>query len=329
MRRTFTTVFVTLGAAVFILAPWLVDDYTLGTVSRMLSLGLLAVSVAVLTGWAGLPTLGQTAPYAVGAYAAATLARNGFTVGPVQIVVAALAAAAFSAVVGVAVVRTRGVVFLMATLAVGELAAAAAARWKAVTGGTDGLAAIPAAQPFWGLEPMIEDSLVYAYVLATAAIVTVVVVLALRYSRAGLLLTASRDNEPRMRASGHPVAGYLYGAYVLAGAIAGVGGALLVTGQRYISPQDIGFEISALVLLAVTIAGTRSLTGAIAAVAVVVAVREWAAATVPGHGPLLLGLLFIASVYLLANGRLTWVRIGLGRAGIGRVKSVLGKAGPV
>jgi branched-chain amino acid transport system permease protein len=327
MRKQFTTVMVALGAAVFMLAPWLVDDYTLGTVSRMLSLGLLAVSVALLTGWVGLPTLGQTAPYAVGAYAAATLARAGVTVGPVQIVVAALAAAAFSAVVGVAVVRTRGVVFLMATLAIGELAAAAAARWKAVTGGTDGLVSIPAAQPFWGAEPLIADSAVYAYVLAVAAIVTIAVALGLRsrvglsrvgLSRVGLLLTASRDNEARMRASGHPVAGYLYGTYVVAGAIAGVGGALLVTGQRYISPQDFGFEISALVLLAVTIAGTRSLAGAIAAVGVVVAVREWAAASVPGQGPLLLGLLFIVSVYVLANGRPTgWLKSILGRAGQG------------
>ena len=75
MRKLFTAILIALGAALFISAPWLVDDYTLGTVSRMLSLGLLGVSVAVLTGWGGLPTLGQTAPYAVGAYAAATLAR--------------------------------------------------------------------------------------------------------------------------------------------------------------------------------------------------------------------------------------------------------------
>jgi branched-chain amino acid transport system permease protein len=228
----------------------------------------------------------------------------------------------------------------MATLAVGELAAAAAARWKAVTGGTDGLAAIPATKPFWGTEPLIEDSAVYAYVLAAAAVVTIVVSLALR-SRGGLLLVASRDNEARMRASGHRVTGYLYGTYVAAGAIAGVGGSLLVTGQRYISPQDVGFEISALVLLAVTIAGTRSLTGAIAAVGVVVAVREWAAASVPGHGPLLLGLLFIASVYLLANGRLRldWLRAGWLKAGQlkagqlkarqpGTLASQPGKAGP-
>ena len=318
MKKALTASATAVGGVLLVLAPWLVDDYTLSTVSRMLSLGMLAVSVTIMTGWCGLPTLGQTAPYAVGAYTAATLARAGLTIGPVQLILAALAAAAFSAVVGVAVVRTRGVVFLMATLAVGELAAAAAARWKAVTGGTDGLPSIPAALPFWGAEPLIDDSAVYTYVLACAAVVTVAVALALR-SRAGMLLAASRDNEARMRASGHPVTGYMFAAYAAAGAVAGVGGALLVTGQRYVSPQDVGFEIAALVLLAVTIAGTKSLAGGIAAVAVVVAVREWAAASVPGHGPLLLGLLFIASVYLLANGRprVRWVRTMLGKAGPG------------
>ncbi len=293
---------VSIAVALLALAPWLVDEYTLSILSRMLSLGLLAVSVALLTGWGGLPTLGQTAPYAVGAYTAATLARAGFTVGPVQIIIAALAAAAFSAVVGVALVRTRGVVFLMTTLAIGELAVAAAARWKTVTGGTDGLAAIPAAQPFWGASPMIEDAAMYAYVLVCSVVVVGGVALALR-SRPGMVLAATRDNEARMRASGHPVTGYLLSAYVFAGAIAGVGGALLATGQRYLSPQDFGFEIAALVLLAVTIAGATSLVGAMAAVGVVIAVREWAAATVPGHGPVLLGLLFVVSVYLLTKGR--------------------------
>lgn len=291
------------AGALLVLAPWLVDGYTLSTFSRMLSLGLLAVSVAVLTGWAGLPTLGQTAPYAVGAYTTATLARAGFTVGPLQIAAAALTAALFAVIVGVAVVRTRGVVFLMTTLAVGELAVAAAARWKSVTGGTDGLAAIPAARPFWGADALIDDAAVYAYALSAAAIVTAAAWLMLR-SRPGLLLRASRDHEARMRASGHAVTGYLLATYVAAGAIAGVGGALLVTGQRYLSPHDFGFEISALVLLAVTIAGTRSLAGAIAAVAAVVAVQEWAATSVPGHGPLLLGLLFIVAVYLTISTRM-------------------------
>ena len=282
-------------------AVWVVDLYTLTVLTRILTLGLLAVSVAILTGIAGLPTLGQVAPFAVGAYTTALLARAGMTVGPVQLAGAGVAAAVFSAAVGLAVLQARGITFLMVTLAVGELTAVAAGQWKSVTGGTDGLAGIPAVQPFWGAEPMVEDRDVYWYVLAVVAIAVAGAWLVLR-SRAGLLVRGSRDHEARMLASGHPVTRYLLVVYTGAGFLAGLGGALLVTGQRYVSPQDIGFEVSALVLLAVVIGGAASLGGALAAVAIIFAVQEWAADALPGQGPLLLGVLFIVAVYLLPDG---------------------------
>jgi branched-chain amino acid transport system permease protein len=289
------------AAAALASAPWLVDGYTLYTLARMMAIGLLAVSVAVLTGTAGLPTLGQVAPYAVGAYTAGLLARAGLSLGPAQLLAAATIAAGFSALVGLAVVRTRGVVCLMVTLAVGELTATAANQLKPITGGTDGLTGIPVAQPFWGTQTMVDDRHLYWYSLAVAATAMVAVALVLR-SPAGRLVRGCRDNEARMLASGHPVTGYLLATYAGAGALAGVGGALLVTAQRYVSPADVGFQVSALVLLAVVIGGATSIWGAVAAAGLVVAVRDWAAANVPGHGPLLLGILFIAAVFALPRG---------------------------
>jgi branched-chain amino acid transport system permease protein len=281
-------------------ATWLADPFTLGAWSRTLSLGLLAASVAVLTGPAGLPSLGQVAPYAVGAYTTALLARAGVVTGPVQLVAAAGAAALFGAIVGVVVVRTRGIVFLMVTLAVAELTAIAADQLT-ITGGSDGLAGIPATRPWWGAAPLEDDRAVYAYTLAVALAALTVTWLVLR-SPAGLLVRGIRDNEPRMRASGHPVTLHLLVTYVASSALAGLGGALLVTGQRYVSPQDVGFEVAALVLLAVTVGGAMSLAGAVAAVAVVESVRTWASVAAPGNGPLLLGLLFITAVYLVPDG---------------------------
>jgi branched-chain amino acid transport system permease protein len=282
-------------------APWLVDGYTLYTLSRVMAIGLLAVSVAVLTGTAGLPTLGQVAPYAVGAYTAGLLARAGWSLGPAQLLAAAVTAAAFSALVGLAVVRTRGVVCLMVTLAVGELTATAADQLKPVTGGTDGLTGIPVARPFWGAPAMVDDRHLYWYSLAVASLAVAAVALVLR-SPAGRLVRGCRDNEARMHASGHPVTLYLLATYAAAGALAGIGGALLVTAQRYVSPADIGFQVSALVLLAVVIGGAASIWGAVVAAGLVVAVRDWAAATVPGHGPLLLGILFVVAVFALPRG---------------------------
>lgn len=296
-RRAAATVavVVALGAA-----TGLVDPFTLGGWSRALALGLLAGSVAVLTGPAGLPSLGQVAPYAVGAYTAALLARAGVTTGPVQLLAAAGAAALFSAIVGVVVVRTRGIVFLMVTLAVAELTAIAAGRLT-LTGGSDGLAGIPATRPWWGAAPLEDDRAVYAYTLTVALTVLGTTWLILR-SRAGLLLRGIREHEPRMRAGGHPVTRYLLVTYTACGAMAGLGGALLSTGQRYVSPQDVGFEVAALTLLAVTLGGAMSLAGSVTAVAVVESVRSWAAVAAPGSGPLLLGLLFVAAVYLVPGG---------------------------
>jgi branched-chain amino acid transport system permease protein len=310
---------VVLAAAVLGGAVFVVDLYTLTVLTRVLSLGLLAVSVAVLTGTAGLPTLGQVAPYAVGAYTAALLGRADITVGPVQVAAAAGTAAAFSVLVGLAVIQSRGVTFLMVSLAVGELTAIAAGQWKSVTGGTDGLAGIPATQPFWGAEPMIDDRDVYGYVLAVTTLVVLAAYLVLR-TPAGLLVRGCRDNEARMRASGHPVTRYLLTVYIASGIVAGIGGALLVTGQRYVSPSDLGFEIAALVLLAVVIGGATSIAAALAAVGAIVAVREWAAGAIPGHGPLLLGVLFVVAVYLLPTGLAGLLRSVLARITLRRAR---------
>ncbi|MEU2069123.1 branched-chain amino acid ABC transporter permease [Streptomyces anulatus] len=286
---------------VLISLPALLDAYSISLAGSALALGLLAVSVTILTGYAGLPTLGQTAPFAVGAYATANLAEAGWTVGPVQIVLSALAAAVFSAVVGPAVIRARGTTVLMITLAIGELTGAVVNQLKSVTGGADGLVGFPATRALWGGEGMLEESELYNYALVVAVVAVSVTLLVLR-SPAGKLLTGTRGAEARMRASGHPVGRYLLVAHICAGALAGVGGSLMVTVQQYLSPADVGFEIAAFALLAVVIGGTTSVIGALLGAGLIVATRDWVAGSWPGHGPLLLGVLFVATVYVLPRG---------------------------
>ncbi|WP_329206461.1 ABC transporter permease [Streptomyces sp. NBC_00683] len=299
--------------AVLIALPGMLDAYSISLAGSALALGLLAVSVTILTGYAGLPTLGQTAPFAVGAYATANLAEAGWTIGPVQIVLSALAAAVFSVVTGPAVIRARGTTVLMITLAIGELSGAVINQIKSVTGGADGLVGFPATQALWGGEGMFEESELYTYALVVAVVAVTVTLLVLR-SPAGKLLTGTRGAEARMRASGHPVGRYLLVAHICAGALAGVGGSLMVTVQQYLSPADVGFEIAAFALLAAVIGGTTSVIGALMGAGLIVATRDWVAGSWPGHGPLLLGALFVATVYLLPRG-LAGLRGGPGRDG--------------
>lgn len=288
-----------LGYAVAV--PWLVDTYTTSVLARTLVLALVGVSVALLTGLAGLPTLGQTGPFAAGAYASALVAMHVSSVGMVQVLTGALAGGLFALLTVPLVVYARGVVVLMITLAIGELTVTAASRWSAVTGGTDGLAGIPPIQPVWGMAALDGDRARYLYTLVVVGVVIAAVVMVLR-TPAGLLLRASRDDEGRMRASGHRVTGYLAVAFTAAGAVAGVGGSLLVTAQQYVSPADFGFDVSALLLLGVVIGGATSIGGAIAGTALVIAVRDWLSGLLPGHAPLLLGGLFVLTAYLFPRG---------------------------
>jgi branched-chain amino acid transport system permease protein len=285
--------------------PFLVDDYTASLLARALVLGLVAVSVALLTGVAGLPTLGQTAPFAAGAYACAVVnlhATSGSPpIGAESLLIGALAGTALAAATAPLIIHARCVVVLMITLAVGELAATTAGRWKAVTGGTDGLIGLTSVPALWGTPVLDTDKARYWFALATVVVVLGLTVLALR-TPAGALLRASRDHEGRMRASGHPVTAYLFAVVVLAGAIAGVAGSLLVTVQQYVSPADFGFDTSALLLLAVVIGGAESLGGAIAGTAVIIAVRDWLSGLLPGQAPILLGTLFVLTAYLLPRG---------------------------
>jgi branched-chain amino acid transport system permease protein len=250
---------------------------------------------------AGLPTLGQTAPFAAGAYTCAVLGPHTGSVGVTLLVAGAVAGAVLAALTLPLVVPARGVVALMITLAVGELAVVAAGRWKSVTGGTDGLAGMPGVRPFWGLSVLPDDRARYLYALVVVAAVVALVAAALR-SPAGLLLRACRDDEARLRASGHPVAAYLSVALVAAGAIAGVAGSLLVTVQQYVSPADFGFDVAALLLLGVVIGGVGSVAGAFAGTALVIFGRDWLSGLLPGHAPVLLGALFVATAYAFPNG---------------------------
>nr|WP_232246667.1 branched-chain amino acid ABC transporter permease [Kitasatospora mediocidica] len=290
-----------LTALALFVVPAVLDDGTLAMLAPAAALGLPAVGVSVLTGRAGLPTLGQGAPFAVGAYATALLARAGLTVGPLQLLAAALAGALFALLTGPVVVRARGATALMITLALGELVATAAGRWTSVTGGTDGLAGIPAVRLWWGGAPLTDDTALYRYLVVVTALALGATVLVLG-SPLGLLLAGSRDHEERMRAAGHRVGAALLAACTGAGALAGLGGALLVTEQSYVSPADVGFGTSSLVLLAAVLGGIGSPLGALAGAVLVVVVRDQLAARWPGHGPLLLGALFVAAVYLLPDG---------------------------
>jgi branched-chain amino acid transport system permease protein len=155
--------------------------------------------------------------------------------------------------------------------------------------------------PVWGLPELRLDGLVYLWVLAVFLVLFAVVAVVVR-APFGLALRGVRDNEARLRAAGYPVGRYLLGAYTIAGALAGSAGALWVSTQRFVSPSDLGFTVSALALIAVVLGGLGSMWGAVAGTALVVFTRDLVGSHLSGRGLLLLGTVFVLAVYLLPRG---------------------------
>ena len=291
-----------LGVVVWLVfLPFGASAYTVGVVGRVLTFGVFVASVDLLVGIAGLPSLGHGAFFGIGAYAAALLARDVTAVGPAQLAIAAAIGAVAAGVTGIVTVRSRGIYFLMLTLAIGELARQLADSWTSLTGGTDGLTGVPPLQLVPGGRPVVIAGHVYWYVLAVTALAYGLIAV-IRASAFGQALKGMRDNEDRMRALGYSVTGLKLAALAVAGGFAGLAGSLWLTQLRFVSPADVGFTTSAVALVCVAIGGRGSLWGAFAATAVVVVVRDELGTVIGGRGPLVLGLTFIAVVYLLPRG---------------------------
>ncbi|MDX3587661.1 branched-chain amino acid ABC transporter permease [Streptomyces europaeiscabiei] len=283
-----------LAAAPAVLAP-----YPVSAMTRMLAFAVLVLGVDLLTGVTGLPTLGQAAYFGVGAYTAVLVGVHGTSDAMVQVLAALVMGLLAAAVTGWVAVRAGGLVFLMLTLAIGETVHQVADTWSAV-GGSNGLAGMPPISLFGG-SPLVVAGFVYWWALAVAVLVFAVVALVVR-SPYGRTLRGIRDNEARMRALGYRPALARYGVFCLAGAVAGVAGALWAQQARFVSPGDMGFEVAALALLSVVIGGAGSLWGPCLGAALVLLVRDNLSASIGGHGPLVLGAVFVAVVFLLPRG---------------------------
>jgi branched-chain amino acid transport system permease protein len=279
--------------------PVFVDPFTANTLSRILVFALFAVSLDLLVGITGLPSLGHAAYFGIGAYTAGLVSIHWTSEAPVPVLLGAVAGAVAAASTGWLAVRSGGVYFLMLTLAIGELVHQLAQRLTGVTGGSNGLFGIPSVRV--GGEPLTLAGLVYWYVLVVAVLGFLALWL-VAHSPFGGVLRGIRDNEPRMRSLGYSPFRYKFVAFAIAGGFAGLAGGLLAGLVRIVNPTDTGFTTSALILLAVVLGGAGTLWGPVLGAAVVVLVRDTFGPQLDGHGPLLLGAVFVVAVYVLPRG---------------------------
>lgn len=289
-------------ALVLLLAalPFLVATYPVSVAARVLTFALLVVSVDMLTGLTGLPSLGQIAYFGVGAYTAGLVAIHWTTNVFAQLGAGVLAAAVVALATGALAVRTGGIVFLMVTLAIGELTHRVADGLTLV-GASNGLAGIPAPTVLPGGEPLLLVAYTYWWALAVFALGFAVAVLVSK-SPLGRSMRAVRESPSRVAALGQSTYSVKLFAFVLAGAVAGAAGTAFTAHSRFVAPGDLAFSVSALALLSVVLGGAGTLWGPVLGATVVVLVRDVVSGYVAGHGELILGVLFVVAVFLLPRG---------------------------
>lgn len=284
--------------AALVLLPFVLPRFTISTLTQILAFAVLCLSLHLLMGWTGIMSLGQAAYFGVAAYAVGQTALQVTTSAPILLLVGAGAGALAAALTGWFIVRSSGGYLLMITIAIGELFARAAQSWRGITGGDDGLARIPFTT-LGGLTLIRNDLYWYALAVFVACLCLLYLV---GGSPFGRTLRGIRDNEPRMRSLGYSTLLCKYAAFCLAGAIAGLAGAVWIAHAQFVSPHDMGIMQSTMVLVAVVIGGMDRLWGSLCGAAIVILSQNMLPAFLEGQGPLVLGALLIAVVYVLPGG---------------------------
>jgi branched-chain amino acid transport system permease protein len=238
-------------------ATFVGNDYPLIVLTRVLILAMAAVSLDLILGYGGMVSLGHAAFLGIGAYAVGIMTAQDVTSGFLQWPLAILAAAVAALVIGALSLRTRGVYFILVTLAFAQMVYFLSVGLDAY-GGEDGLV-IPTRSQF-GLLNLTNRTTFYFLCLALLA-ATIALVAHLARTRFGMVLRGAAMNERRMRALGFPVYRYRLAAFVIAGALCGLAGILLANHSEFVSPSVMNWGRSADLIIMVVLGGMGSAIG--------------------------------------------------------------------
>ena len=279
------------------LLPLFAGDFWVGLAVKALVFGLLALSVDLLLGHAGLLSLCHAAFFATSAYTVAILqVRHGVPVGlaaPAGIALGTLLAAVF----GIAV-RTRGVYFILLTIAFGFIVWGITYRWSSFTGGDNGITNVPyLAVGSW----RIDTIQAYLYVVLLVVLACTLAYRTLVRSPFGLVLRGLKSSESRMRSLGYSPVRHLYAAFVISGFMASVAGVLYIYFNRFINPATAHFHVSVEAVLMAILGGTGTILGPFLGSAIIMTLRNWISGFFPYYMSIM-GAVFILTVLFAPNG---------------------------
>jgi len=274
------------------------ETFYVGVASRILIFALAATSLNLILGFGGMVSFGHAAFVGIGAYAVGILMNAGVATAWIAWPVAMLASALFALLIGAVSLRTKGVYFIMITLAFAQMLYYLMVSLKAY-GGEDGLSL--SARSSLGLGLDLGSEATFYYVVLLLVMATIVVVQRLLNARFGHALQAIRENEARMAAIGFPVYRHKLIAFTVAGAMAGLAGALLANQSGFVSPALLQWSQSGMLMIMVILGGVGQLYGGVAGAVVFLLLEEVLAARTI-HWQFGLGAALLAVVLLAPNG---------------------------
>jgi branched-chain amino acid transport system ATP-binding protein len=231
----------------------------LNTATTVIILAIAAMGLNLLVGYTGLTSFGHAAWFGIGAYAAGLMQKH-WLPGQIAIpiVLSMVVVAVLSAIIGVIILRRRGVYFSLLTLALAALTYTIAFRWTEVTGGEDGLSGLVRGRigPF-----SLDDARVFYVTVAAIGLCVLYVLLRVVRSPFGHVLMAIRENQLRATFQGYPVERYKLAAFVISAVVTGLAGALLGFQTYLVSAEAVSVPFSGELLAMVVIGGMHHVLG--------------------------------------------------------------------
>jgi len=265
--------------------------------SQILLYAIFALGVNVLTGYAGLATLGHAGLFGIAAYTAAKLLTAGYahTVAVLGALAMTLIAGALFAILAL---RGTGLGFVMITVALGQIVWGVAYRWLSITNGDNGISVTTRPTPF-GLSLATPPRFYWATLVLFLAVVAVTAMFVA--SPFGASVRGTRDQPRRMNALGYHVWMIRFLAFLLSAIWTGVAGVLYLYYNQFVSPQAVALTASAEALLMVIAGGTGTLFGPVVGAALVVVIKNVASGYIERWN-FLLGAIFVAIVVFMPEG---------------------------
>jgi branched-chain amino acid transport system permease protein len=298
--------FVAMWAALVAAPYWMpfVGGYTaLGT--RVLVLGLAAMSVNFLLGFTGVLSFGHAAYFGLGAYGAGFCLKFLAPSTPLSLICGMLLGGIAGALLGALIVRRRGVYFAMVTIAFGQVFYYIAFRWSSLTGGDDGLRGFSRQPLDFGLfsvDILSNATYFYYFVLLCFALITAVMAFILR-SPFGRTMIAIRENERRARFLGIPVERHIWIAFTLSCFFMGFAGALYALTNNFADPRGLHYSQSGDFVMMAVMGGMRAFWGPLLGAAVFVVLQDYLS-SITINWMSFVGMLFVAVVLLFPRGLL-------------------------